>query len=1330
MSKPGAKKLDQIVSVTPGDIHIIMIPSPGGPVPTPIPHPCASIIKGKVASKVKVMGQPGAVKGSKSQHTPPHIPMGPGPFQKPPGNKGEIFMTGSMGVLYEGKKAAMLGDTAMMCSDPSDTPVGKVIGTAATVLVGGGSPGGGSATGTGSAAADKAIAAFMHQWISINMPPGAERDQAHRDVCTATGHPIDVATGKMFTRNIDLSLPGRIPFEFVRNYSSARSDTGTFGRSWRHSYEMQLIINPEFIAYRDQNGRFLAFAPIQVDETTVNDLTHIKLTRTNDAYIAELPDGLQHVFWCSEETHQTDHTITVPLWQIIDEFDNRIIFEYQKDILVCITDSVGRKVILNYNEQGYVSEIRLIADPSTRQPELIRSYRYSENGSLVAWQDAAGNTYRFEYTGHLMTRETDRNGYSFYFKYDQDGWCRETWGDGGMLQRRIDYDKNNNRTRVVDSLGYITTYEWNEMGVVTKETDHHGNSWRFDFSESLQRTRVEDLEGNIWAYEYDDQGNMVNEETPEGAVREYAWNQDNRLSSYTDPLGNEWSYQYNKELNETRITNPENGITIEKKAANGDLVEVTEPDGSVSRYKYDSFANLTLASLPTGLQIESRYNTRGALIFESDNAGESKKVKYDAMSRASLIWKRDRGLVKLDRDAEGRIIIVTDAKRLTTEYEYGLFDNIKCINYPEVQLLDGLKINNKKAYQYDTENRVISVELPGKEFVKYDFDGQDRPMRISYPDGRVQSFVRNKKGFITQLFENGEQVYEQESDSVGRVLRRQTADGDEFNYEYNLLGQMVSAADDQHLVELEYDALGRLIQENSDYGNQSLRFTNNGNNIDSVYNDSLKLKLSVERSQQGTRLTAVRGSKQEFSLDYDALGRLNASRFGNGETHLRAYGNRLQPDSVNISSSVSKTNHREEYEYDEKNLLVTTKVNQKQSTQYERDSLNRLIGEVRSTTNTGQKKLTWGYDESGNRVLSTATDGRQFNNEFVKGNRPVKAAQERYDYDDRGRVVRRYNDKNEVTEFSWDSLGRLKLLITPEGDLVEYQYDAIGRRIRKSQKDKVTEFGWVGNKLVHENIDNDEQRQYIYHEGSNGPLGRFVANKQKGWQFQPIHSDIRGAPVRMSNASGDVIWQAELDPWGEIRSLQGNADDMPIRMSGQYYDAESGLHYNNARYYSTQSGSYLTLDPIGYDGGDNLYGYPADPICWIDPMGLSADDSCNGKEFGDNDLVDGPSAKGALRKLQQEKGGRLLTDVDGKSPDESWTQFSLDTLDQQVSTGGKVRFDLTHMTESEMGNVLKGTGEHGNKVTAAELRHINKNWDSFEGNTTFYRNGEVVDPPW
>ena len=62
------------------DTHIIMIPSPGGPVPTPLPHPFSGLLDGSLSSDVKIMGMPAATLNSTATNTPPHIPQG-GPFQ-------------------------------------------------------------------------------------------------------------------------------------------------------------------------------------------------------------------------------------------------------------------------------------------------------------------------------------------------------------------------------------------------------------------------------------------------------------------------------------------------------------------------------------------------------------------------------------------------------------------------------------------------------------------------------------------------------------------------------------------------------------------------------------------------------------------------------------------------------------------------------------------------------------------------------------------------------------------------------------------------------------------------------------------------------------------------------------------------------------------------------------------------------------------------------------------------------------------------------------------------------------------------------------------------
>lgn len=131
MGQPAAKQGDQIMAT---DIHIVMIPSPGGPVPTPLPHPFTGIINGSLSQDVNIMGMPAATVDSTASNMPPHIPQG-GPFQSPPSNKATIKF-GSATVKINGKMAARNADKAMTCNDPTDMPGGTVIAVG-TVLIGG-----------------------------------------------------------------------------------------------------------------------------------------------------------------------------------------------------------------------------------------------------------------------------------------------------------------------------------------------------------------------------------------------------------------------------------------------------------------------------------------------------------------------------------------------------------------------------------------------------------------------------------------------------------------------------------------------------------------------------------------------------------------------------------------------------------------------------------------------------------------------------------------------------------------------------------------------------------------------------------------------------------------------------------------------------------------------------------------------------------------------------------------------------------------------------------------------------------------------------------------
>ncbi|WP_156312628.1 RHS repeat domain-containing protein [Marinagarivorans algicola] len=103
-----------------------------------------------------------------------------------------------------------------------------------------------------------------------------------------------------------------------------------------------------------------------------------------------------------------------------------------------------------------------------------------------------------------------------------------------------------------------------------------------------------------------------------------------------------------------------------------------------------------------------------------------------------------------------------------------------------------------------------------------------------------------------------------------------------------------------------------------------------------------------------------------------------------------------------------------------------------------------------------------------------------------------------------------------------------------------------------------------------------------------------------------IHNDHLGTPQKITNASQQVVWAADYEPFGKV-SLTVNNLTFDTRFPGQHFDAESGLHYNYFRDYDPEIGRYIQSDPIGLGDGVNTYGYVhGDPINYYDPNGKSA----------------------------------------------------------------------------------------------------------------------------
>lgn len=92
----------------------------------------------------------------------------------------------------------------------------------------------------------------------------------------------------------------------------------------------------------------------------------------------------------------------------------------------------------------------------------------------------------------------------------------------------------------------------------------------------------------------------------------------------------------------------------------------------------------------------------------------------------------------------------------------------------------------------------------------------------------------------------------------------------------------------------------------------------------------------------------------------------------------------------------------------------------------------------------------------------------------------------------------------------------------------------------------------------------------------------------------------------MSNSQGSVVWRANYSPFGFAAIVTGSTLTFNLRFPGQYFDSETGLHYNYTRYYDPALGRHIQSDRIGLSGGLNTYGYSRqNPLKYVDPDGTN-----------------------------------------------------------------------------------------------------------------------------
>jgi RHS repeat-associated protein len=155
--------------------------------------------------------------------------------------------------------------------------------------------------------------------------------------------------------------------------------------------------------------------------------------------------------------------------------------------------------------------------------------------------------------------------------------------------------------------------------------------------------------------------------------------------------------------------------------------------------------------------------------------------------------------------------------------------------------------------------------------------------------------------------------------------------------------------------------------------------------------------------------------------------------------------------------------------------------------------------------------------------------------------------------------------------------------------------------------------------LLQEQRDDGSRRSWSYDPAS--PWSPLAALEQAGDSRSAdiywYHTDLNSAPLEVTDAAGNLCWSGQYDTFGKLQGQtvagaakrQGAQYQQPLRYAGQYQDDESGLHYNLFRYYEPEVGRFTTQDPIGLEGGLNLYQYAPNPLMWVDPYGLSCSPS-------------------------------------------------------------------------------------------------------------------------
>lgn len=758
-------------------------------------------------------------------------------------------------------------------------------------------------------------------------------------------------------------------------------------------------------------------------------------------------------------------------------------------------------------------------------------------------------------------------------------------------------------TRQIDFEGRETQQEYNDQGQLAKIVQPNGGVIRFAYDEQGNLTETKDPEGNIWKREYDAQGNVSKEINPLGHVTQYKYNSNNQVVEVVDAKGGIKKIQYNDQ---------------------GQMLSYTDCSGKSSTWEYDEEGDLSAQQAANEQKVQYLYSLQGK------DKGQLQAIVYPD------------GLKELfEHDQEGRLLNHTDTNGLTTQYQYNTVGLLE-------QRIDANQ--HRVGYQWDRQGRI--QKLINQNQAEYQFSYNKFGQLVSEQafDGEEKHYSYSENGLLFQIRQPNiltEFSYYDDGQIASKTYTHlHTHQSQTEQFEYNLNQQLSSASNAESQVQLYRNQLGQLVREHQHYKMLNLtavlryEYDELGHLVKTIRPDG---QQQTNLSYGSGHIYGIAFNQQDVvSFQRDDLHRETVRFLANGLVQTKHYNDvgllisqQIEPEQE-TSDRLRYQAHRY-YQYDKNYLLTQVEDSRLGQLNYQYDPIGRLI-----STQSQHKNESFKFDPAGNLVdLMNQTT-------HAKNNLIKQYQGKHYQYDVQGNVIETIQD-GKTLKLTWDNHNRL-IQSNLNGQVTQYGYDVFGRRLyKKSSNQDFTLFGWDGDLMIWESSQNSDKpensytKHYVYEPDSFVPLMQagyqgFIQlietpdyseylNKPYSIYKDPIwssdtrknrvaleqtvfyHCDQVGTPQTLSNAAGECVWEITQNTWGTALEIQMLNKDNPfeqsnLRFQGQYYDSETGLHYNRYRYYEPYSARYMSKDPLGLFGGLNSAKYVNNPIQLVDMLGL------------------------------------------------------------------------------------------------------------------------------